>query len=547
MSLSILNNIPALQAENQLSTTNSALQKTLYRLASGSKLNSGADDAAGLSIANGLTANVAALTQSVSNASDGVGMLQTADGALSQVTALLNRAVTLATEASTSTVDPTQAQSLDTEYKSIKAEIDQIGQKTNFNNQNVFGAGSTAAASSGVFETKNALADPAALFGTGGDTIVITDTKTNQNVTFTTAKTAVAAAAIVDGNGTVTGADSLNNLASAINNYTSQANGAGSHLSVTASVSGGKLVLTDTSGSNAVYVATPGTTADIGGAVAENPTNQAVDQNVWTSTSGSAAVPLQGSTAFAAANYGDNMTIYDSATQKSITYTTAAANSTTAGSETAKDINGLMADINADTAAGNLNVTAAIDKTTGQLTITDNSGSNSIFITTAGATAGSGFTELGGSETAGSTAFSDKLAATVSTASVYLGDGTATTAANTISTNINSLSAVADLGLSEDLTSSTNAQAALTQITNAISNVAQQRGVIGASINRLNAATNVMNTQIENLTSAQSNISSADISTEVSNMTKYNVLTQTGISALSQSNQMQQALLKLLQ
>src|SRR5438309_10968511 len=105
MALSILNNIPSLVAQNQLSITNSNLQTTLTRLSSGSRINSGADDAAGLALADGLHANVAALTQSAQNASAGVGMLQTADGALAQVTNLLTRAITLATEAGNGTLN----------------------------------------------------------------------------------------------------------------------------------------------------------------------------------------------------------------------------------------------------------------------------------------------------------------------------------------------------------------------------------------------------------------------------------------------------------
>ena len=81
MALSVLNNIASLSAENQLSITNANLQSTLYQLSSGSRINSGADDAAGLAIANGLQANITALTQSARNANDGVGMLQVADGA----------------------------------------------------------------------------------------------------------------------------------------------------------------------------------------------------------------------------------------------------------------------------------------------------------------------------------------------------------------------------------------------------------------------------------------------------------------------------------
>src|ERR1051326_9437201 len=104
MSINILNNISALQAENSLNLTQSNLAVTLQQLSTGKRINSGADDAAGLAIANGLDANITALTQSGRNASDGVGMLQVADGALSQITTLLNRAVTLATEAATGTV-----------------------------------------------------------------------------------------------------------------------------------------------------------------------------------------------------------------------------------------------------------------------------------------------------------------------------------------------------------------------------------------------------------------------------------------------------------
>ena len=87
----------------------------------------------------------------------------------------------------------------------------------------------------------------------------------------------------------------------------------------------------------------------------------------------------------------------------------------------------------------------------------------------------------------------------------------------------------------------------LTSINNAIAQVAALRGTLGANMNRLTAAGNVINDQVQNLTSAEDNVSSADISQQVSNMSRDQVLTQTGISALSQANQMQQALLKLLQ
>ncbi|HYB76679.1 MAG TPA: flagellin [Candidatus Bathyarchaeia archaeon] len=144
MALSVLNNIPSLVAQNELTVTQSSLQKTLFQLSSGSRINSGADDAAGLAIANGLQANISALTQSVQNANNGVGSLQVADGALGQVTTLLNRAVTLATESSTGTVADSQRGALDAEYQSILAEINSIGSNTQFNGAAVFSANSTS-------------------------------------------------------------------------------------------------------------------------------------------------------------------------------------------------------------------------------------------------------------------------------------------------------------------------------------------------------------------------------------------------------------------
>jgi flagellin len=147
MALSVLNNIPSIVAENQLTITQNNLQNTLTQLSSGSRINTGADDAAGLAIANGLQANVTGLTQSVANANNGVGALQVADGALGQVTTLLNRAVTLATEASTGTVSSSQRTALDAEYQQILQQIDSIGSNTTFNGTTIFAANTTTTTS----------------------------------------------------------------------------------------------------------------------------------------------------------------------------------------------------------------------------------------------------------------------------------------------------------------------------------------------------------------------------------------------------------------
>jgi flagellin len=140
MSLGVLNNLSAVYAENNLNNTNNSLNTVLQQLSSGSKINSGADDAAGLSLVDGLEANQTALTQSVTNATEGVGLLQVADGALSQVTSLLNRAVTLATEASNGTLNASQDTAANQEYQSILSEISNIGSTTTYNDTTVFGS-----------------------------------------------------------------------------------------------------------------------------------------------------------------------------------------------------------------------------------------------------------------------------------------------------------------------------------------------------------------------------------------------------------------------
>jgi len=138
MSLGVLTNVAAINAENSLNQTQNSLNTVLQQLSSGSRINSGADDAAGLSISDGLQANEAALAQSAQNAQNGVGLLQTADGALSQVTNLLDRAVTLATEASNGGLTAAQSTAADNEFQSIVSEIGNIGANTNFNSTNVF-------------------------------------------------------------------------------------------------------------------------------------------------------------------------------------------------------------------------------------------------------------------------------------------------------------------------------------------------------------------------------------------------------------------------
>jgi flagellin len=172
--LSILNSVSSMQAENAISNTTNSLDTNLQQLSTGLRINSGSDDAAGLSIVNGLQANIAALTQSGNNASEGIGMLQTADGALSQVTTLLDRAVTLATEASNGGLSATQSTALQTEYSAIQAEIDNIGTTTDFNGTAVFGSAGSVFESDGI--TSGTITDAVAALSSGGLGLTTTGT-----------------------------------------------------------------------------------------------------------------------------------------------------------------------------------------------------------------------------------------------------------------------------------------------------------------------------------------------------------------------------------
>jgi len=92
-----------------------------------------------------------------------------------------------------------------------------------------------------------------------------------------------------------------------------------------------------------------------------------------------------------------------------------------------------------------------------------------------------------------------------------------------------------------------NAQATLALINSAIASVASLRGTIGANINRLQAASNVESVQVQNLTAAEDQITAANIPQQVTNLSEYSILNQSGISALAQANSAQQSILKLLQ
>ena len=439
MALGVLNNISAVYAENNLNQTQASLQNTLQQLSSGSRINSGADDAAGLSIANGLQANSSALVQSSSNASAGVGFLQVADGALSQVTNLLNRAVTLATEAGGGTLSGSQLSAANQEYQDILTQIGTIGGTTNYNGIQVFTSGTGAATNlnisggAGTHFNTPAAAGALTIGLTQGDTL-------SGSITINSASGTHPGTQIVNlasYSGLASQNQSIANAAaSSLTTALNASLGATTLSTYTASVAAGVLSITPTGGGSATELLSV-----IASNASETPASASAI-NIYTSdgTSGGSSNYLVTTGTLSTANVGSS----DAAT------------------------------------GGGSSVSVTVGSQTG----------------TGGTTAGAGA-------------------------------GTSLTATK--------------------LDNQVDAEAALQTITNAISAVAFQRGQVGANINTLTAAANIASAEETNVMSAQNNITQTDYAAATSNMSKFEILTQTGISALAQANSTQQMVTKLLQ
>ena len=130
----IQHNIAALNSYRNLTTNNSAVSKNLEKLSSGYKINRTGDDAAGLAISEKMRAQITGLETAQKNANDGISLVQTAEGALTEVHSMLNRMVELADQSANGTYDDaTDRANLQKEFEALTDEIDRISQATNFN------------------------------------------------------------------------------------------------------------------------------------------------------------------------------------------------------------------------------------------------------------------------------------------------------------------------------------------------------------------------------------------------------------------------------
>jgi flagellin len=139
MSSVINTNVKSIMAQNALVTNNRSLEKAMQQLSTGKRINGAKDDAAGLAISETMTAQIRGLNQAVRNANDAVSMVQTAEGALVEVTNMLQRMRELAVQSSNGTLDDTQRGYLGAEYDALVDAIDKVSANTTWNGMALLG------------------------------------------------------------------------------------------------------------------------------------------------------------------------------------------------------------------------------------------------------------------------------------------------------------------------------------------------------------------------------------------------------------------------
>lgn len=153
MPVRIFNNIPSLNAQRILGINNDRLAKSIERIASGIRINRGADDAAGLAISEALRSDIRALRQAIRNANDGISLINVTEGALNEQSGILIRLRELASQAATGTVGSTERATIQLEFTALRSEIDRIAATAEFNGQKLVDGSlaSSVAVSSQIF------------------------------------------------------------------------------------------------------------------------------------------------------------------------------------------------------------------------------------------------------------------------------------------------------------------------------------------------------------------------------------------------------------
>jgi len=492
----IQHNIAALNSYRNLTGNNNAVAKNLEKLSSGYRINRAGDDAAGLAISEKMRAQITGLNTAQKNAQDGVSLVQTAEGALTEVHSMLNRMVELADQSANGTYDnPVDRANLQKEIASLKDEIDRIADSTNFNGINLLdGSLST---------TKLDLA--AGTLGTQATTVKE-----------------------IPATGTTSG----------IAGHTKSA--AGDHtLTVEYADENGTLHKVDVK----YTIGTPNDQNDSIGAIFKAVSQNDTLSSVFNITKGADSV-----------EFASKVTGSKGAKVVSVSTTDAAATDLAAGKVTdgenakvqtegagAKIAEGDTITLNGKTYEFVKDASAEPTKkgATAVLVGADNNatlGNLNKALESAGIKAGF--------------AANDKdlvFSATKNGAGLTLQIGDTSADFNQMTVSVGDMHTAA-LGIADiDISTQAGAKAAVGKIKSAINSVSSTRGDLGAIQNRLEHTINNLSVTSENMTAAESRIRDVDMANEMMAYTKNNILVQSSQAMLAQANQLPQGVLQLLQ
>lgn len=556
----IQHNIAALNSYRNLTGNNAAVSKNLEKLSSGYRINRAGDDAAGLAISEKMRAQITGLETAQKNANDGISLVQTAEGALTEVHSMLNRMVELADQSSNGTYqDAVDRENLQKEVNSLKEEIDRISESTNFNGINLLdgslagngtSGGGLVGGTIGVWKAathsgnaKNASAGNDEIDFDNADTFIIDGTEVK--VDWSTLSSEDKASLSIDWTSNTSGTtakkaakimeDTIN---AAIDKVNQEANTSVSHISIQAldTAKGFKLT-SGLSGSGASSLAIKG----------ESETNETVANRMFSiadATNGATDIKTLGSatsqlTINPANCVGKFNILIDG---EAVEIDLAGLVNTSTGAQIATQLNTALgtALTRYDTAKGN----AGDDAISGKITAKFNNNGQLEFTNTSGKKIG--FEDKDGNDFAKTLGISAEGKA-VSGGGLVLQIGDTADDFNKLTVSVANMSS-SSLGIgSINVNTQQNASNAVEKIKNAINIVSSTRGDLGAIQNRLEHTINNLGVTTENMTAAESRIRDVDMADEMMSYTKNNILVQASQAMLAQANQLPQGVLQLLQ
>jgi flagellin len=604
--ISLQTNVTSLEAQQNLNTDNTFQSNTIQQLTSGYRINSSGDDAAGLSIANQYRSSVAELTQGVANANNGTSQLQIIDGGLSNISTILDRLKTLATESASSTESSASRGTLNQEYAGLLTEIDRQASNINLNaggslngNLNIYIGGASAAANASVnidlSGTQNAvdsqslgLASTNVLSGgdglsantkridaTGATFVKGTAGTNDQTFTFNlfsngsaqtiTAKVAASTAGSTE-------AQVLSSLNGQLNQYGISAgtdsngllqfSGASAFSIVDNGGSGTNLVTNNQAsivGATATAAPTAGDTmtlTDVNSSTSATITfagSETVAQAVAEINAGASGTGITASANAAGDGISfsgnPNFTVTENTTKDYLASAVAAASTGVAGTSTAENTSNYTVDgaatFTTPTANNQEVLTFQTSAGTAKATIATGDNEGAAIAKINAATSGLGVFAVKGAN--GGISFQGANSFSLNDSIQVTATGAGAAAAGVFGTNTTAGITTNKTAVTPTSGGTSNATAAIAAIDTAIANLGLVQGSVGAGENKLNYAINLAQSQITSYSSAESQIRDADVAAQAANLTKAQVLVQTSVAALAQANSAPQAILKLLQ